>query len=216
MDKETVSDYKWGSNIPVIKTIMEFFIPIGVLELGAGRFSTPLLYQYNKKLISIETDSVWIEAVKKTIEPRNNFQIIHHDLGIQHKTKFNQISEEIKQECVDFYKQYISPELEFLFIDHVSGLRASSLLALFDKFKYVAYHDAEPAQFKNYNYQILTKEKSKNYIHMMSQTPLVHTGILIHKDYKNVIKDFIEVLNKNNKEYCKKYNMNYEKKVIVI
>jgi len=213
---EKLLDYKWGSNRPVIKTIMEFFTPKGVLELGAGKFSTSMLYKYNKKLISIETDKAWIDTIKETLEPRSNFQIIHHDLGIHHKTKFNQISEKIKKECVEFYKHHISSELEFLLVDHVSGLRASSLLALFDKFKYVAYHDAQPAQFRNYNYNILTKEKSKDYIHMMSQTPLVHTGILIHKGYNNVIKNFIEILNDNNEEYCKKYNMKYEKKVMII
>ena len=67
IDEQMLLDYKWGSNIPVIKTIMEFFNPSGVLELGIGKYSTPLLYSYNKKLISIETDGDWINSVKKTI-----------------------------------------------------------------------------------------------------------------------------------------------------
>lgn len=216
MDKEKLLEYKWGSNKPVIKTIMDFFSPTGIMELGIGKYSTPLLYQYNKKLISIETDGEWIKTVKEIVPPRDNFQTIHHKLGIQHKTKFNQISEKVKQECVNFYKQYMSLELEFLFVDHISGLRSSSLLALFDKFKYIAYHDAEPSQYRNYNYQVLTKENTKNYIHLMNPTPLVYTGILIHKDYKDVIKEFIEILNKNNEDYCKTYNKKYETKVYFI
>jgi len=213
MDAKLLFDYRWGSNRPVLKTIMNFFNPSGILELGVGKYSTPLLYQYNKKLISIETDGDWIETVKKIIEPRDNFQIIHHKLGIHFKTKFKFISEKIKQECVEFYKQYITPDLEFLFVDHVSGLRASSLVALFDKFKYIAYHDAEPEQFKGYNYQILTKEKSKDYIHLMNRTPLVNTGILIHNDFLDRINDFITQLETNNIEYCNQFDIKYESPV---
>lgn len=211
MDDELFLNYKWGSNRPVLKSIMDFFNPSGVLELGIGKYSTPLLYKYNKKLISIETDGDWIESIKKMIEPRDNFQAIHHKLlNIHSKTKFNLISEKIKQDCIEFYKQYITPDLEFLFVDHVSGLRASSLVALFDKFQYIAYHDAEPKQFKNYNYQILTKEKTKDYIHLMNKTPLVNTGILIHRKYSDIIKSFIEILDNNNKEYCKQFGMIYD------
>jgi len=202
-------DYKWGSNIPPIQTVMEFFNPTGILELGMGKYSTRLLYSYNKKLISIETDGDWVDTIKKTIVPRDNFQVIHHQLGVHHKTKFNQISDQVKLESIEFYKQYITPDLEFLFVDHVSGLRASSILGLLDQFKYIVYHDAQPSQFKNYNYQILTKEKTKNYVHFIWPLPIVSSGILIHKNYEDKVQGFVEMLNKNSRSYCDRFDMIY-------
>jgi hypothetical protein len=202
-------EYRWGSNRPVIKTIMEHFIPKGVLELGVGKYSTPLLYSYNIPLVSIESDKAWIDEVKSLVPDRENFKLIHHDIGIHFKTKYQDISNEVKNKCVEFYKKYITPDLEFLFVDHVSGLRASSILGLFDKFKFIVYHDAEAKQFKNYNYHSITPAITKDYFHFMNQTPLVNTGIFIRSEYEKELDDFIFKLQFNNMEYCKKFDMEY-------
>ena len=150
------------------------------------------------------------------LHARNNFYPIYHNIDIHHKTKFNKIDDEMKQKCNEFYMTYITSELDFLFVDHVSGLRASSVLGLFRKFKYIAYHDAEPKQYANYNYGSITKDITKQYVHILNPTPLVNTGILIHENYKDKIDSFISILQKNNKEYCKRYNIDYNKNIILI
>jgi len=202
-------EYRWGSNRPVIKTIMEYFIPKGVLELGVGRYSTPLLYSYNIPLVSIESDKSWIDTVKELVPDRDNFKLIHHDIGIHFKTKYQDIDDKTKNDCVEFYKTYITSDLEFLFVDHVSGLRASSIIGLFDKFKFIAYHDAEAKQFRNYNYHSITPKITKDYFHFMNQTPLVNTGIFLHHDYEKDIDDFIFQLQLNNRDYCQKFDIHY-------
>lgn len=214
MTEQEELEYKWGSNRPVLKTIMEFFKPTGVLELGVGKYSTKLLYDYNIPLTSIETDEAWINEVGDTLLPRDNFKLIHHPLGIHFKTKYQDIGDKDKEKSVRFYTQYVEPNMEFLFIDHVSGLRAYTLVHMFGKFKYVAYHDAEPKQYKNYNYHSLTPNKIQNYYHILNNTPLVSTGILIHKKSIDDIYSFIDVLNTNNIEYCAKYNIDYTKNFI--
>jgi len=214
MKDQNIRDFRWGSNIPVIKSIMEYFNPTGVLELGVGRNSTPVIYEYNKKLISIETDKAWIEAVKETIPSRDNFFLIHHDLGINFRRTFVNIDKQIKKQCVKFYTQFISPDMEFLFVDHVAGLRASAIIGLMDSFKYIAYHDADEPKLYGYNH--LTKDVTKNFIHILDRLPHVHTGILIRNEYSSDIEKFINVLDKHNELYCSEFNIPYDRDIIII
>jgi len=205
---KNIKEYKWGSHIPVLQTIMDIFNPNNILELGMGRYSTPLLYQYNKQLTSIETNLNWFQTVKHTLKEGGNFKPIYHDINLHTYTKFNEISKDTKQECINFYKSFIPSNLDLLFVDHISGLRSNTILSLLRRFKFIVYHDAE--QIDKYNYSSLSKENTKDYIHIINKTPIVHTGILIHKNYISNINMFIKLLHQNNSQFCSFYDIQYK------
>lgn len=201
-------DYKWGSHLPVLESILDVFSVTGVLELGIGKHSTPMLYSRVKKLISVETDEEWIKTVSPYVKPRKGFKLIHHGLGIHHKTKYPQITKEIKEKSLKFYKNIINenPKLNFLFIDHVSGLRVIALIDLFSYFDIIIYHDA---QHPCYCYDLFNLVDSSEYFHFIYEIPFVHSGILIHKKYEYLLESLDTVLKEKGSLFCKKFGIEY-------
>ena len=117
--------FRYGTHLPVLKSMLEVFQPRGILELGAGKVSTPLFHEYGKKLITIETNAQWVQEVAAALPRRENFTLIHHAVEkITRRSKIDAIPQAIKGACVDYYAKIISenPQLDLLFIDHVSGL----------------------------------------------------------------------------------------------
>lgn len=196
VEKNTMS-----THVPVLKAVLECFEPTGILELGAGGESTPVFYEYGKKLVSIETDELWFSKIGKMLEPRKDFELIYHDIGHGIHRKSRGILKEIINDCMLFYSKVLSEhaELNLLFIDHVTGLRASVLTKLFDRFDFVLYHDAEHS---GYHYREFDKVDSSDYHRLMFKSFKVWTGILIHKKYEDRLNEFDALLLKYGTEFC--------------
>lgn len=195
--------FNMGTHIPVLKAILEAFEPTGILELGIGENSTRMFYQYNKPLISIETDAEWYQYMKDELISKDNFKLIHHKLpaNIHRKSKLHRdISMDLANDCVEFYKDVIeqNSDVNFLFIDHVSGLRGIALASLFDRFDFVVYHDAEN---KGYGYDLFKSKDSDQYIKFMFKSFESWSGILINNDYADKIECFEAALYKYGSEY---------------
>ena len=206
-------EFTLGTHLPVLQSILEVFQPNGIMELGTGLKSTPLLCNYGKTLISIESNLEWFEKVKLCVPRRDKFEFIYHDIGygVHVKSKYRQISNEIKKECLEFYLGFIEKfYLDFLFIDHVSGLRVSTLIELFNRFSIVAYHDA---QHPGYYYKKFLNIDSSNYLHFMFESLGVYTGILIHIKYVEKIEEFNEILKSYGEKYCEDFDIMYEHKL---
>lgn len=189
--------FEYGTHLPVLQAILEVFQPQGVLELGAGKFSTPLFYHYGKTLVTLETDAKWFGEVARTLPGRKGFSLIHHDVGrLTSRSRTDSIPIGIKHDCVGYYREIIArhPELDFLFIDHVSGLRAFTLSSLYDEFNFVVYHDAED---KGYRYEEFATVDNGKFIHLVLQAFIPHTGILIRKDYSSKLAEFERALDRN-------------------
>jgi hypothetical protein len=189
--------FEYGTHLPVLKSIVEVFQPRGVLELGAGKFSTPLFYHHVKKVVTVETDEKWIQEVAKLLAPRDGFALIHHSLPhLIPKTRIGAISQRTKNECVKYYQEIIerNPGLDFLFIDHISGLRAWTLFNLYKRFDYIVYHDAED---KGYGYEQFSGFDNGEFLHYILRAYIPHTGILIRKKFSNSLTEFQRLLNKN-------------------
>lgn len=198
-------EYRYGTAIPVLKTIIDVFSPKHILELGVGRHSTSLMYCYEKvKLTCIESDKNWIEEVKKVLPEREGFNIIHHNLPFSVHTRRHQIDSSTRDECIKFYKDQLDIDMDFLFIDHIAGLRVDSLIELHRFFDLIAYHDSEDSC---YLYDLFDKRKSIDYFHIENKTPLVYTGILIQKDRFEKLGEFLIKLSKNNSDYCETYDI---------
>ena len=195
--------FAMGTHIPVLKALIECFEPTGILELGIGENSTRLLYEYGKRLISIENDREWYLYFKNEAPPKDHFELIYHDLGtgIHRKSKFiKHISKELANNCVKFYNSILDkyPEINFLFIDHVSGLRAFTLVEMFNKFDFIVYHDAHSG---GYYYNTIDGKDTSKYLHFMFKSFDVWSGILIHKKHQDFIDNFDLLLKKYGAEY---------------
>jgi hypothetical protein len=198
----------WASHQPLIKSIMEFYKPKFVLELGIGNFSTPELIK-DTDYLGIENDSNWIETIKNKFK---NLNIIHHDLGkeVEISTKYKSLSEDQINKFIKFYDNIhipsVSPKL--LFVDHFTSVRTISLNTLGNKFDIIIYHDSEePNGVQWYNYDLLSLNQFKKY-HLKSD--VVWTTLLIKElDFK-----IIDLIDKNIKDYKNKYtdvsNMKFE------
>lgn len=206
-------EFTLGTHLPVLSSILEVFEPLGIVELGVGLKSTPLLYNYGKELLSIESDLEWLKKVEQVVAPRNDVTMVHHDIGhdVNVKTKYNQISAQVLEECMEFYNALTKDKyFDFLFIDHVSGLRIHTLIELFDRFQVVAYHDA---QHPGYYFDRFSSVDSSDYLHFMFESLGVYTGVLVHKKHSEKIEAFEEALKNYGKEYCKDFNALYEHKL---
>ncbi len=193
--------FEYGTHLPVLRSIVEVFHPRGVLELGAGKFSTPMFYQSVKHVVTVESDAKWIEEVAKTLPPREGFSLVHYARpGISGRTRLNALSQRQKTEAVEYYQHLLAknPGLDFLFIDHVSGLRAFTLAQLYDRFDFIVYHDAEE---KGYGYEQFPYEQSGMYFHYILQAYVPHTGFLIHKKFSARLPEFLRILERNAQAY---------------
>jgi hypothetical protein len=194
MDNES----QWASHKPLTKSIMEFYKPKFVLELGVGNFSTPELLKENDYL-GIENDIKWIDTIKNKYK---NINILHHDLGndVQISTKYQSLSQNQINEFVKFYNDIHIPNVEskLLFVDQFTCVRTLSLNALGNKFDIIIYHDSEPSGIKWYNYDLINLKDFKKY-HL--KTDIVWTTLLI----KNLDPKIIDVINKNINEFKSTY-----------
>jgi hypothetical protein len=196
---KNVDSYMWGSHRPIIKAIMEYYNPTGVMELGCGIYSTKAFSKYKIPIISFEEDDDWAMFMRNQIENKR-LKIIHLDLrkyNISVGTPYKQIKNEIIDECVEFYYTLYDPSLELLFIDNVVGLRSRILTKMYEKFKYIIFHDTED---KAYKYVI---PQSPNYKYIDCNYLIPHTGVLIRKD---CLKSFDEIQNLIIK-YCDIYKI---------
>jgi predicted O-methyltransferase YrrM len=203
-----IKAYQWGSHRPLIKTIMEVLTPKHVLEIGLGLFSTPLIYKYNTKLTCIESDYNWISKVLEKLPMKKGFKVIHHNIKLSYKKTYEQVDQKIKDEAVEFYKKFLTPDMDFLFVDHIGALRVDTVMNLYKRFPIIAYHDAEETSDKYYYYHLF--KPTEEYTHKINETPTYQTGYAIHKKFEPFMKKFYEELYKNNKLYCSEYGIKFE------
>jgi hypothetical protein len=173
--------FEYGTHLPVLRSLVEVFHPRGVLELGAGKFSTPYFYHNVENVVSLENDPEWRAEVAKLLPPRERFSLIHHDVpGITASTRTREVTAATRDCCLAYYQDVIDScqPLDLLFIDHVSGLRAPALYALHPRFDFVVYHDAEYRVFRPGESGTIDPGE---YFHFVLRSYLPHTGVLFRR-----------------------------------
>lgn len=212
------NNLKWGSHIPLDKTILKTFPDVGVLELGAGLYSTKLFFEQTKHAVSIEANHEWIQNVLDDgLQTDENHKIIYHELPkeITHHLLPEQVSKSILADSIDFYKANMNDNLNFLFVDCYVGFRLNALQELHELFDVIVYHDAEPRVDKFYKYSQFNP--STNYDYYIDSTFLVHNGLLIKKSLAPYMEDFMKNFeiecNNFSKQFNTSYNVNITKKV---
>jgi hypothetical protein len=189
--------FEYGTHLPVLKSILETFHPRGALELGAGRYSTPLLYHHVDRLVTIDNDPKWVGEVASLVPPRKNFSLIHHSLpGLTAGTRHWEVPQRTKQQCIAYYREVVAsnPGMDLLFIDHISGLRSCALVALYDQFDFVVYHDAED---KGYGYEQFAQHDNGDFLHFLLKPYIPYTGFLIRKKHADRVEELCRLMDQH-------------------
>ena len=155
LSREQKNNLKWGSHIPLNKAIIKTFPDIGVMELGAGLYSTKMFFEETNHTVSIESNREWIDNVLNDgVYEDDNHKIIHHKLpaDVTHHNTPDQIDKSVFDDAINFYTSNMNNNLNFLFVDCYVGLRLNALRGLHELFDIVVYHDAEPGVDKFYHY----------------------------------------------------------------
>lgn len=201
----------WGSHLPLNISLLKIFPITGVLELGAGINSTPIFFQNSEHTVSIECDLNWINKLRSEniVQEDENHKMYHHIVPkkIVRQTPRGSISAKNLKLASDFYASFISPSINYMFVDCYAGLRLEALM-LYENFDFVAYHDAEPNADHYYKYSKFNP--NQDYLHYIDKTFLAHTGFLIHKKFENLLEDFIKEYSIQAEIYAKKFDIEYE------
>lgn len=199
---------RWGSHVPLTKAIIQTFPITGALELGAGINSTPVLFDRLPHVVSVEADLNWINKLinERHITLSNNHQIIHHVVPdtITRGTVREKIPNVTIMEALAFYQSFITPSLNYLFVDCYAGFRLEALRSMHERFDVVTYHDAEPHEDKWYGYSMF--KPSPDYIHWVDRTFLANTGLLVHRKFAYLMPAFEAAYQIEAALYADKFN----------
>lgn len=172
---------RWGSHIPINKTLLAVFDITGVMELGMGLFSTPLFTSLSPRTVSVECDIEWINNLKaKGISNSKTHKIIHHvieDEDVNRSTNYKEVTNTIKQKANLLYEQHLTDDINYLFIDCYAGLRLSALQSLYEKMDIIVFHDAGIRDSQLYGYDQFIEHPNYTLFHDSSFSPW--TGFLI-------------------------------------
>ncbi len=219
---ELDKDYSWSTHQPLLQTILEIFKPELIMELGVGKYSTPVFTKYNfKELICVECDNNWLQSVKDTIVLKENINFIYHDLGkdITLGTFPHQLTEKQRFDITQYYQE-LSKEIfkkstqpKFLFVDNHTCCRTIAINTLYKNFDIIAYHDCEPAGIKWYEYYF-EKDLEKDYDHYVLKSPISWTGCFINKGLNATESKLKHVSISNINEYCKKVGLTNDRMIL--
>lgn len=192
--------FKWGSHQPVVNAMVELISPELIVELGVGRYSTPMFLKFNaKKILHIDNDPGWLDLIKQEnadiITEKSEFRL--HDLSTVNIDKLSILITELDQDQKNFIDQYykeLNKEIKkmnykssLIFTDGFASCRKASVDILTKDTDTLIFHDAEePA---TYGYDNLDKEIYKTHDEYLLKTSTSWTGFFIRKgiiDFENL------------------------------
>jgi hypothetical protein len=190
LSKDLERIVRWGSHVALHRAILNTFPIKGILELGAGLYSTKEFFNRDVKVVSIESDNNWIRQLRPLLSVDEKHKIIYHalDKNITRRTRYAMASKSVRGEAIKFYSSFISDDMNLLFIDQYAAFRLDSLQSLYHKFDVVTFHDVEPPD--TYMYSLF--KNNENYIRFIDKTYLTHTGLLIKPCLESFIESFLE------------------------
>lgn len=160
------------SHVPVVKEILSKYNPDFVLELGIGKFSTPLFI--GRDYLGVENNIEWFNYIWD-LYPDMKF-MYHNVEPIQVSDDPRLLTEEQIADISQFYKSLPirKHNKSLLFVDQYAALRALSINILRDKFDIIIYHDSE---CRYYDYDRVDKEGFKVSVY----GDKVQTAVMIRK-----------------------------------
>jgi hypothetical protein len=184
MDIQTT--WWWSSHGPLLNAAVEVFRPNFILELGCGKFSTPILASAGVQTWCIDNDPDWLQMVKSTMPSDSKVEFFFHDLGPEVKigTKPFELSPSKREELIHYYEELGRkiPQVprSLVFVDQFTAARTFSINALLGKMDVILFHDCEPAGIPWYEYYF-DENKTESYELYTFKTPVVWTGLFVRK-----------------------------------
>ena len=137
--------YKYGSCLPMIKSVLDFFGKEKVIECGSGFFSTKLFLEMSGGLVSIEHDFDFSKIVLENVVFSQNDQYIVRTLkSIRRDERYESV--------MSFYEDVFSKnrDCSILFVDTVGSIRGSILIDFYHMFDIVIFHDSDSKKYLNF------------------------------------------------------------------
>jgi hypothetical protein len=216
---EYVNFWEWSSHQPFLQTVMDVVNPKQIVELGIGKFSTPILIENKSNeatYLGIENNLQWFNEIAGTLSIDPSIQLRLHDIGnrVTNATFLKDLTEIEKKDIINYYFK-LSFEIKqsethpsFCFVDNYTCCRATAINTLFSFFDMIGYHDCqEPAAIPWYEYYFVPTLK-ETYDQYTLKTPISWTGCFIHKNFRLNMIEFNERLEKNVYNYCKINSLN--------
>jgi len=154
LDTDQHVEQTWGSHQPFLHAIMEILKPHQVVELGCGKYSTPIIEKYATLIITVEHDQGWAYKIIKSIcdHPHHKW-IIQPFNGINNSTRRPDMSHAAKSAVDSFYKVLKLPSTDFLFVDTFTCARVPAMIHLTQYAEMVMLHDLEGNSPQHYNFE---------------------------------------------------------------
>ena len=195
--KLTKEIYKWSTHTPVIQTFLKLIKPELAIELGVGRYSTPLFlnYPYAKKILHIDNEAGWLDVVKRENEKniKNISEFRHHDLLPLGITSLKLLPSELnsiqKNEIEKYYNDFknevikLNYKTSLIFTDGFASCRKATVDILTPITDVMIYHDAEKPV--TYGYDKLEKTLYETHDEYVLETATSFTGFFIRKNLFN-------------------------------
>ena len=202
--------YRWSTHQPVVRAMVELINPELILELGVGRYSTPLFVRFPaQKIIHVESEQGWLNLVKEenlgAITSKSEWR--HHDiapLGIESiKILPSQLNESQKT-AIDNYYTSLANEIKIMpykssliFTDGFASCRKSTVDCLTGVTDVMIFHDAEKPE--EYGYDKLEPKLYETHDEYLLKTATSWTGFMIKKDIateseiKSIIDKYVDI-----------------------
>lgn len=180
----------WGSHKPILQSLMRTFEVTGILELGAGKHSTPALFSECPFVVSIENDQAWINKLQneEDIKEDDNHYFVYEELlpGIKRSTDARNVPELDKLSSLNNWTYYLNnTAINMAFIDCFSGFRLFALENLIEQpqLDIIVFHDVQmPGLRKHYLERVPNPEE---FVRIVDKSYSVWTGALIKKHLWN-------------------------------
>ena len=173
------SDYAWSSHQPMIRMALKVFKPKFILELGIGRYSTPVFLKEKCEKAFIENGEKWIREMDLP-------GVVHHKVNVPNQDiPVSAISREERNRIIDFYLSigdwiWDKEEPRMMFVDGYSCCRALSINILYPAFDVIIYHDCQPEGIKRNDYYFTKEIKDQFDIYNLTN-PKTWTNIVTGK-----------------------------------
>lgn len=156
LNSEKEIEQTWGSHKPLLRAVMEILRPESVVECGCGKYSTPIIEQTAKKIITIEHDTIWASKIIKQYTDHLNHHWLIQALPNAHNGIRRSAMKDVDLAWVDNYYAKLNLEpCDFLFVDSFACARVPAMLHLTDGAQMVLLHDLERNSPEFYSYHLI-------------------------------------------------------------
>ena len=176
---DIATDYAWSSHQPLIRMVLMAFNPGFVLELGIGKYSTPIFQAANCQKVYVENDEKWIMEM-------NIPGVLHHKINVPNQDiPVHAIDKDERNSIIDYYLKFADwiwekDKPRLMVVDNYSCCRALAINILYPAFDFIIYHDCQPGSIARNNYYFSDEIKKQFSIYNLTN-PKTWTGLLIRK-----------------------------------